>query len=78
MAEILNAFFELYSELGSQKILELYRKRMFLIGKKVKVLSNDSYEASILDVNPDFSLLLKLDDGKTINLNTREVSVKAI
>lgn len=78
IAEILNTFFDLYSDLLSPKILEQYKERMFLLGERVNVLSGEGFEAQILDINPDFSLLLKLDSGEHINLNSGEVSVRAL
>lgn len=78
VAEILNVFFELYNELGSEKIHTLYKERMFLLGEKVLVLSGEGFEAQVLDVNSDFSLSLKLENGEIFNLNTGEISVRAL
>ena len=78
IAEILNTFFDLYSELGSAKIHKLYKERMFLLGERVHILSGNGFEAQILDINSDFSLSIKLDNGETVNLNTGEISVRAL
>ena len=53
-----------------------YKARSFIIGKKVTVLKlNESYEATVLDINPDFSLKIKTKNGIE-NLFTGEVSLK--
>jgi len=78
IAQYLNVFFKLYADLGSSEIYEMYKERMFLLGQKVKVLSGEQFEAKIIDINPDFSLKLKLDNEKIINLNTGEVSVRPL
>ena len=53
-----------------------YKARSFIIGKKVTVMKlTESYEARVLDINPDFSLLIDRD-GKTERLFTGEISLK--
>ena len=53
-----------------------YKARSFIIGKKVTVMKlSESYEATVLDINPDFSLKIQTDRG-TENLFTGEVSLK--
>ena len=53
-----------------------YKSRSMVIGKDVTVIKqSESYEARVIDLNPDFSLLL-VRDGKTERLFTGEVSLK--
>ena len=53
-----------------------YKSRSFIIGKKVTVMKlSESYEAKVLDINPDFSLKLKTASGIEI-LFTGEVGLK--
>lgn len=78
IAHFLNVFFELCASLGSSEIYEMYKERMFLLGQKVKVMSSEQFEAEIIDINPDFSLKLKLENGEIFNLNTGEVSVRSL
>ena len=53
-----------------------YKSRSFIIGKKVTVMKlNESYEAEVIDINPDFSLKIKTQNGIE-NLFTGEVSLK--
>lgn len=53
-----------------------YKARSFVIGKKVTVIKlTESYEAKVLDINPDFSLETERD-GKTERLFTGEISLR--
>ena len=53
-----------------------YKKRSFIIGKTVRVIKlAESYEAEVLDINPDFSRKIKTDKGLE-NLFTGEVSLR--
>ena len=53
-----------------------YKARSFIIGKKVTVVKlTESYEARVLDINPDFSLLIDRDETKE-RLFTGEISLK--
>ena len=53
-----------------------YKARSFTIGKKVTVIKpSESYEATVLDLNPDFSLKILTDKGIE-SLFTGEVSLK--
>ena len=53
-----------------------YKARSFVIGKKVKVIKlTESYEATVIDIAPDFSLIIDRD-GKAERLFTGEISLK--
>ena len=53
-----------------------YKSRSFIIGKTVTVIKlAESYEAKVLDITPDFSLLIERD-GKQERLFTGEISLK--
>ena len=53
-----------------------YKARSFVIGKKVKVIKlTESYEAEVIDIAPDFSLIIDRD-GKAERLFTGEISLK--
>ena len=55
---------------------EEYRSRSFIIGKKVTVIKpNESYEAKVIDINPDFSLTIERGEEKE-RLFTGEISLK--
>ncbi len=53
-----------------------YKSRSFIIGKKVTVMKPaESYEARVIDINPDFSLTVDRN-GKSERLFTGEISLK--
>ena len=55
---------------------EEYRSRSFIIGKKVTVIKpSESYEAKVIDINPDFSLTIERG-GEKERLFTGEISLK--
>ena len=58
------------------KLYEEYKSRSIVIGKSVRVIKpTEQYEATVLDLNDDFSLSLERG-GKTERLFTGEVSLK--
>ena len=53
-----------------------YKNKSFLIGKKVTVVKlSESYEATVIDINPDFSLQIERN-GEEERLFTGEISLK--
>ena len=53
-----------------------YKSRSLIIGKNVKVIKlSESYDAKVIDINPDFSLSIERD-GNTEKLFTGEISIK--
>ena len=76
IAEILNAYSNLEGEIKSGNYLQEYKRRCFILGKKVTVYQNDySYLATALDVTE--SGALKVDkNGEIITVSSGEVSIK--
>ena len=67
IAEFLSPTSDFYSE---------YKSRSLVIGKGVTVIKpSESYEATVIDINPDFSMKIQTDRG-TEDLFTGEVSLK--
>ena len=61
---------------GNTDFYTEYKARSFIIGKSVTVMRlNERYEAEVIDLNPDFSLLIKRD-GKEERLFTGEIGLK--
>ena len=53
-----------------------YKARSFIIGKKAKVMKlTEQYDATVIDINPDFSLQIDRD-GSSESLFTGEISLK--
>ena len=64
---------------SSPRLLDEYRNRMLLIGKEITVYSSDrEYFATVLGVNPDYSLKIRDCDGIQSDLYTGEVSIRAV
>ena len=78
-AELLDRFFDRYRGLGSEECFEAYRRRCFVLGKRVTVLSGGVAvaDAEVLDLERDYSLRVRYDDGLIATLNSGEVSVHA-
>ena len=58
-------------------IIERYRQRLSILGKKIRVEAAPTpYEATALDVDEDGRLLVRDEDGVVITLSAGEVSVR--
>lgn len=76
VAEIANNFFEFYENLGKKEYLEVYRERSIVIGKNIKVLSNDEeIRAKALEIDSNANLVVEYQDGKIEKLNSGEISI---
>lgn len=61
----------------SQDTFELYKSRLITIGKPVTVKTvTEEYDATAIDLRPDYSLLVRTPDGEERRIYTGEVSVK--
>ncbi len=61
----------------SENIVEEYRKRLFIIGKTISYSKNNViYTASVIDINENCNLIVKLADGQTDILSSGEISIK--
>ena len=64
---------------SSKKITEEYRRRSFIVGRDITVHKlSESYDARVVSIEDDMSLLIRHTDGKEEKLVTGEVSVKAL
>ncbi|MBO6159118.1 MAG: biotin--[acetyl-CoA-carboxylase] ligase [Firmicutes bacterium] len=89
-AEVIDRLMDFYEHLEEKSFYEGYKKRSFLLGQKVNIISGGNYtdaspnsapgkepvSALVLDVEPDFSLKVSLPDGSIRLLNSGEVSVR--
>ena len=76
-AALLDRFFARYRALGSEANFEAYRRRCFVLGRRVTILSNGIAvgEGVARDLERDYSLCIRYDDGTEKLLNSGEVSV---
>ena len=76
-ASLIDRFFSHYRALGSEACFEAYRRRCSVLGRRVTVLSGGVpvAEGEVLDLERDYSLRIRYDDGTEGLLNSGEVSV---
>lgn len=76
IAEIINNLVYHYKRLSDREFYASYRERLFILSKKVTVTDySGSYEATVLDVDKDFRLKVRKDDGTERLLSSAEVSL---
>ena len=64
---------------GQEKYLEQYRTRCRTVGKQVRLVGPEGErEALALQVNGDFSLRVRLEDGTEEDISSGEVSVRGL
>ena len=80
IAEILNHLMPLLENLTSPNILCEYRRRSTIVGQRVYVHRADSpaRAALALEIDNDFRLLVRYEDGTTEALDSGEVSIRNI
>ena len=77
VAEILTNFTELYFSENPLEYVEEYRKRSFVIGKEIDVISGKSVtKATALAINDDCSLQVRYPDGTEEALQSGEISIR--
>ena len=77
IAAIAECFLELYENGDDDVLYSAYCARDFLKGKKVYItLNNAETEAEALGIDRDFSLRVRLPDGKTISLHSGEARAR--
>lgn len=76
---ILNELQAVWKDIGTKSFLEEYRRRSFLIGRRINVISPVKTEpGTALDINDMGHLIVKMDSGEIRKLNSGEVSVRRI
>ena len=77
-AEILDRFMDYYACLGSRACYEAYKSRSVVLGKDVQLLSpgREPLSAQVLDIDEDFALVVRTEDGRIQRVNAGEVSLR--
>ena len=79
IAEYLNRFLPLYRTLGSANTNAEYRKRSFVLGRMVNVISGTgTTPARAIDVDERCRLIVEYEDGRRDALSSGEISVRVI
>ena len=77
IAEVISRFWDFYQNLTEKPFLEGYKKRSFLSGKEVYVISGSTRKlGKALDIDDEFHLHVVYEDGTGEYLQSGEVSVK--
>lgn len=78
-ARVIDYFMSYYNNLESKSFFEEYKKRSFLIGRKIYVVDKQNYiSATALDITNECHLLVRYEDGSVKELSSGEVSIKLI
>lgn len=77
VAGVLNYFWAEYPRLTEKHFFEAYRTRSFLLGQPINILrGRETIPALALDLDRDFGLRVRLDDGTEETLSSGEVSIR--
>ena len=77
IAETCDELIDLAGKLPDCGYLDEYRKKCFVLGKRIRVIGNaEEYEANALSVDDSGGLVVRADDGRSITLSNEEVSVR--
>lgn len=77
IAEIANQFDGLYQTIEERSFLEDYKKRCFVIGKKITFKERkQEFEAIPIDIDPQGGLVVQMADGQKRILSYGEISIK--
>ncbi len=77
VSEFLNRFYGYYAESYQSSYVEQYRKRCFVIGRQVTLISaNESKEAVVLGIDDRCRLLVKYLDGTEDCCSSGEISIR--
>ena len=79
-AGVLDRLWEIAADPADPGIFERYKRRCILLGRRIRVLAPGRPPESALavDLNDDYSLQVRLDDGSERSLCSGEVSVRPV
>ena len=77
-ASVLDHLMVYASDPCAESVFDKYRQRSMVLGQPIRVLSpgRNPIPAWALDLNPDYSLRVRLEDGSTQCLHSGEISVR--
>ncbi len=78
-AAFIEHFYQLCSDLFSATLHKEYKRRCFVVGKPIFVLRGEErIPATALDIDKEFGLKVRYEDGKTAVLSAGEVSIRPV
>jgi BirA family biotin operon repressor/biotin-[acetyl-CoA-carboxylase] ligase len=77
-ATVLRRFFGYYWCLATRGFFDAYRQRLFFLGQPVRILGagREESRAVALDIDGDFRLLVRYDDGREEALSSGEIGIR--
>lgn len=76
-AAILDRFFDWYPKLSDPQLMDAYRSRSFLQGKRVTAVRGESRTVGVVqDISDEGELLLQTDDGELLAICSGEVRLE--
>jgi len=77
-ATVLRRFFGYYRCLAARGFFDAYRERLFFLGQPVRILraGREERRAVALDIDGDFRLLVRYDDGREEALSSGEIGIR--
>ncbi len=76
-SQIINEFIMVYNKGEKDEILNQYREKSLVTGKRIDIIENGMVEqATAVGIDDEFSLIVKKDDAKLYTLNSGDVSIK--
>ena len=76
ITELLNEFYNIYMNPIRDELLAEYKNRSMVTGKNILILRNGGEEEAVaIDINDDYSLMVKKENGEIENLGTGDVSI---
>lgn len=74
---IINNFFDYYSKLEKKGYLKEYKNRSMIIGEKISIIHGNKLEDALaLDIDDEFRLKVKKENGTTEYLSSGDVSIR--
>ena len=78
-AEIVNSLLEYSSSLSERSFLCEYKKRLFMLGKEINVITpNETYRAVATDIDDEAHLIVTLPDLTKKTLSAGEISIRSL
>ncbi len=77
-AGVLDRLMAFSDDLTDERIFTEYKKRLLVLGRPINILAvgKDPEPATVLDLERDYALLVRCEDGSIRRLNSGEVSVR--
>lgn len=78
-AEIAGEIFELFGRLGEREIIDEYRTRSLMLGKDISFNRwNEQKKAKVMGISDNGGLIVMLETGEQLTLNSGEVTLRAL